>query len=37
MRQPEGIEIAGQPLHAYPTGSEATPAATVAVVVNRTA
>ena len=37
MRQPEGIEIAGQPLHAYPTGSEATPPAIVAVVVNRTA
>ncbi len=37
MRQPEGIAIAGQLLHAYPTGSEATPPAIVAVVVNRTA
>jgi hypothetical protein len=37
MRQPEGIEIAGQPPHAYPTASEAIPPATVAVVVNRTA
>ncbi len=37
MRQPEGIAIAGQPLHAYLTGSEAMPPAIVAVTVNRTA
>ena len=37
MRQPEGIEIAGQPVHAYPTSSEATPPAIVAVLVSRTA
>jgi hypothetical protein len=36
MRQPEGVEIAGHPLHGYLIGTDATPAAIVAVAVNRT-
>jgi hypothetical protein len=37
MRQPEGVEIAGQPLHAYLIGTDATPAAIVRFALNRTA
>ncbi len=37
MRQPEGVEIAGQPLHAYLTGPEATAPAIVRFAVNRNA
>jgi hypothetical protein len=37
MRQPAGVEIAGQPLDAYPTGPEATAAAIVRFALNRTA
>jgi hypothetical protein len=37
MRQPESVEIAGQPLDAYLTGPEATAAAIVRFAVNRTA
>jgi hypothetical protein len=37
MRQPEGVEIIGEPLHAYVTGTDATPAAIVRFAVNRTA
>ena len=37
MRQPEGVEIAGEPLHADVTGTDATPAAIVQFAVNRIA
>jgi hypothetical protein len=37
MRQPEGVDIAGQPLDAYPTGPEATAPAAVRFALNRTA
>ena len=37
MRQPEGVEIAGQPLDAYLTGPEATAPAIVRFVLSRTA
>ena len=37
MRQPEGVEIASQPLDAYRTGPEATAPAIVRFALNRTA
>ena len=37
MRQPEGVEIAGQPLDAHLAGPEATAPAIVRFVLNRTA
>ena len=37
MRQPQNVEIAGQPLDAYLTGPEATSPAVVLFAVNRTA
>ena len=36
MRQPEGVEIAGQPLGAYLTGPAATAPVIVACAVSRT-
>lgn len=36
MRQPEGVEIGGQPLDAYLTGTDATPAAIVRFAVKGT-
>ena len=36
MRQPEGAEIASQPLDAYLTGPEATAPAIVRFALNRT-
>lgn len=37
MRQPEAVEIAGQPHDADLTGTEATAAAIIPCVLNRTA
>jgi hypothetical protein len=37
LRQPESVELAGQPHDAYVSGLEATPAAVVAFAVNWTA
>jgi hypothetical protein len=36
MRHPEGVEIGGQPLDVYLTGTEATARATVRFALNRT-
>ena len=37
MRPPEGVQIAGQPLDAYPAAPEATPPVIVRFARNRTA